>query len=239
MFSTQDQAVGNEEVDKSVAEIPGVYFIIENASFVVACLYKNYQILDSEEHVDFLRRKNMNFPDDHRPDIVHQALLAIMDSPLCLSGRVSAVFIRTDEGILIKVDPQGRIPETFGKFCNMMSELLQKSSIKSKGNEGRLFELIQNPVTQHLPVNSLKIGLSFNSPKAVKINDFVAANCDNHKSLVFVVDAMAHGKVDAMAHGKVDADYIDDFISVSGYPPNADTCLYRICDALESYWKIF
>lgn len=228
MFSTQDQAVGNEQVDKSVAELPGVYFIIEKASLVVAYLDKNCQILDSEENGDFLRTKNMN-PDDYRPDIVHQALLAIMSSPLCLAGRVSAIFIRTDEGILIKVDPQGRIPKTFGKFCNMMSELLQKSSIKSKGNEGRLLELIQNPVTQHLPVNSLKIGLSFNSPKTVQIRDFIAANCD--KSLVFVVGAMAHGKVDA--------DYIDDFISVSGYPPSAATCLYWICDALESNWKIF
>ncbi|XP_039687455.1 ribosomal RNA small subunit methyltransferase NEP1 [Medicago truncatula] len=110
-----------------------------------------------------------------------------------------------------------------------MVELLQKSSIKSKDNEGKLLKLIQNPVTQHLPANSLKIGLSFNSPKTVKIRDFVAANCD--KNLVFVVGAMPHGNIDA--------DYIDDFIPVSGYPPSADTCLYRICDALESNWKIF
>lgn len=75
------------------------------------------------------------------------------------------------------------------------------------------------------------VGLSFNSPKTVKISDFVAANCD--KSLVFVVsfckslytlyrwdyfcyfliDRCLLLQVGAMAHGKVDADYIDDFIS--------------------------
>ncbi|RHN82575.1 putative tRNA (pseudouridine(54)-N(1))-methyltransferase [Medicago truncatula] len=62
-------------------------------------------------------------PDDYRPDIVHQALLAILSSALCLAGRVSAIFIRTGEGILIKVDPQTRIPKTFGNFCNMMGKL--------------------------------------------------------------------------------------------------------------------
>jgi hypothetical protein len=40
MHSTQDQTVGYEEVDKSVAELPGVYFIIEKASLVMAYLDK-------------------------------------------------------------------------------------------------------------------------------------------------------------------------------------------------------
>jgi hypothetical protein len=40
MLSTQDQAVGNEEVDKSVVELPGVYFIIEKAPLVMAYLDK-------------------------------------------------------------------------------------------------------------------------------------------------------------------------------------------------------
>lgn len=168
-------------------------------------------------------------PYDFRPDIVHEALLQIMSSRLCMAGRLRAVFIRTDEGILIRVEPQTQIPKTLGSFCNMMAELLQKFSIKSKGNQGKLLRLIQNPVTDHLPVNSRKIGLSFSSSKTVQIRDYVnAANCA--ENLVFVVGAMAHGKIDA--------DYIDDLISVSGYPLSAGTCLRRICIALERKWKI-
>ncbi|XP_006595348.1 ribosomal RNA small subunit methyltransferase NEP1 [Glycine max] len=90
-----------------------------------------------------------------------------------------------------------------------MAELLQKFSIKSKGGHGKLLRLIQNPVTDHSPINSCKVGLSFSSQKTVQLRDYVSdANCN--ENLVFVVGAMAHGKIDA--------DYIDDLISVFGSP---------------------
>ncbi|KAK7392360.1 hypothetical protein VNO78_20796 [Psophocarpus tetragonolobus] len=232
---------------------------------VAAFVDKKYQILNPDEHASYLRRKYLN-PYDYRPEIVQEALLQIMSSRLCMAGRLRAVFIRTDEGILIRVEPQTLIPKTLGSFCNMMGnflysclyysiihpyswflsshpclsllkysinflvELLQKFSIKSKGGHGKkLLRLIQNPVTDHLPVNSRKVGLSFSSPKAVQISDYLSdANC--HENIVFVVGAMGHGKIDV--------DYIDDLISVSGYPLGAGTCLRRICIALERKWKI-
>ncbi|KAL1329864.1 hypothetical protein HN51_047049 [Arachis hypogaea] len=206
----------------------GIYFVLQNASLVAAYVGKRYQILNPDEHANFLRRKNKN-PYDYRPDIVHEALLQIMGSRLCMAGRVHGVFIKTDEGILIRVEPNTQIPKTLGSFCNMMAELLQKFSIKSKGNRGKLLRLIENPVTQHLPVNSRKIGLSVSSPKAVQINDYVAA-ANHDENLVFVVGAMAHGKIDA--------EYVDDLISVSALPLSAGTCLRRICVALERNQKI-
>ncbi|XP_057737619.1 uncharacterized protein LOC130954854 [Arachis stenosperma] len=206
----------------------GVYFVLEKASLVAAYVGKRYQILNPDEHANFLRRKNKN-PYDYRPDIVHEALLQIMGSRLCMAGRLRGVFIRTDEGILIRVEPNTQIPKTLGSFCNMMAELLQKFSIKSKGKRGKLLRLIENPVTQHLPVNSRKIGLSVSSPKAVQINDYLAA-ANQDENLVFVVGAMAHGKIDA--------EYVDDFISVSALPLSAGTCLRRICVALERNQKI-
>ncbi|KAI4297524.1 hypothetical protein L6164_037411 [Bauhinia variegata] len=230
----------DEENDNSVVELPGiplgphrqsskngVYFILEKASLVLAHVGKKYQILNPDEHGNFMRKKNMN-PYDFRPDIVHEALLQIMSSRLCMASRLRAVFIKTDEGILIRVEPQTHMPKTLGSFCNM-AELLQKFSIKSKGSQGKLLMLIQNPVTHHLPVNSLKIGLSFSSPKAVQLRDYVSAT-NGDENLVFVVGAMAHGKIDA--------DYIDDLISVSAYPLSAGTCIRRICIALERNWKI-
>ncbi|MED6222404.1 hypothetical protein PIB30_064103 [Stylosanthes scabra] len=206
----------------------GVYFVLEKASLVAAYVGKRYQILNPDEHANFLQRNNKN-PYDYRPDIVHEALLQIMGSRLCMAGRIHGVFIRTDEGILIRVEPNTQIPKTLGSFCNMMAQLLQKFSIKSKGNRGKLLRLIENPVTQHLPVNSRKIGLSVSSPKAVQINDYLAA-ANHDENLVFVVGAMAHGKIDA--------EYVDDLISVSALPLSAGTCLRRICVALERNQKI-
>lgn len=47
-------------------------------------------------------------------------------------------------------------------FTIVEAQLLQKLSIKAKGKGGKLLRLVENPVTQYLPVNSLKIGESGN-----------------------------------------------------------------------------
>lgn len=206
----------------------GAIFVLEKASLVLAHVGKRYQILSSDEHAGFLRRKNLN-PYDYRPDIVHEALLEIMDSRLRMAGRLKAIYIRTDDGALIKVEPNALIPRSLKEFCNMMAELRQKFSIKAAGNKGKLLRLLKNPVTQYLPVNSRKIGLSCSSEKAVNLRDYVSGigSCDD---VVFVVGAMAHGRIEC--------DYMEDLISVSHLHLSAAVCLSCICIAMERKWGI-
>ncbi|KAF6140713.1 hypothetical protein GIB67_035140 [Kingdonia uniflora] len=186
---------------------PGIIFIFEKASLVPAYVGKTYQILTSDDHANFLRRKKMN-PYNYRPDIIHNALLEIMDSTIYKAGRVQGIYVRTEKGVLIKIQPRTRIPRTFRSFCSMMLELLQKLSIKAKGRREKLLRLIENPVTQHLPVNSFKIGLSHSAQKVVRLKDYVGAVNDD-TNLVFVVGAMAHGKIEC--------EYADDVISGKGW----------------------
>ncbi|KAH7518307.1 hypothetical protein FEM48_Zijuj09G0157500 [Ziziphus jujuba var. spinosa] len=122
------------------------------------------------------------------------ALRKIFDSQLCMAGRIEAVYIKIDEGILVKAEPNVNIPESLEKFCAMMSQLLQKLSIKGKGKGGKLLRVVKNPVTQYLPVNPLKIGLSYSSQNKADLQDYV-------------------GAVGAMAHGSFDSDYTDDLIA--------------------------
>lgn len=51
-----------------------------------------------------------------------QALLQITGSRLCMAGGVEAVYIKTVQGVLIKVEPHTHIPKTLGPFCAMMCE---------------------------------------------------------------------------------------------------------------------
>ena len=51
-------------------------------------------------------------------------------------------------------------------------------------------QVIKNPVTDHLPTGSLKVGTSFHADEIVDIKSF-----GKDKPVVFVVGAMAHGKV--------------------------------------------
>ncbi|KAI9121398.1 hypothetical protein K1719_008431 [Acacia pycnantha] len=205
-----------------------VIFVLERASLEVAKVGKSYQILNSDDHANFLRKHNRN-PADYRPDIIHQALLMILDSPLNKAGRVQAVYVRTEKGVLFEVKPHVRVPRTFKRFAGVMLQLLQKLSITAVGKRDKLLRVIKNPVTQHLPLDSRKIGLSYSSQKLVDMNDYVTTIPTN-MTPVFVVGAMAHGKVET--------DYTDEFIAISGYPLSAAYCLTRICAALEGKWKI-
>ncbi|KAK2416717.1 ribosomal RNA small subunit methyltransferase NEP1 [Trifolium repens] len=230
-----EQSNNNELVGIPIAppteknsEKPGVIFILEKASLEVAKVGKTYQLLNSDEHANFLRKNNKN-PGDYRPDICHQALLSILDSPLNKAGRLKVVYIRTEKGVLIEVKPYVRIPRTFKRFAGVMLELLQKLSISAAGQRDKLLRTIKNSVTQYLPINSRKAGLSFSSEKLVNMKDYLSTIPSN-LDLVFVVGAMAHGKIET--------DYTEDYIAVSGYPLSAAYCIARICNSIEGKWNI-
>ncbi|TYJ04878.1 hypothetical protein E1A91_A12G124200v1 [Gossypium mustelinum] len=206
----------------------GVIFVLEKASLEVAKVGKSFQLLNSDDHANFLRKNNKN-PADYRPDITHQALLSILDSPVNKAGRLQAVYVRTEKGVLFEVKPHVRIPRTYKRFSGIMLQLLQKLNITAVGKREKLLRVIKNPVTNYFPVNSRKIGFSYSSDKLVKMRKYVDAVGDD-VNLVFVVGAMAHGKIEV--------DYIDDFIAISGYPLSAAMCIARITEALADKWSI-
>lgn len=121
-----------------------------------------------------------------------QAVLAILDSPLAKAGRLQALYVKTEKGVLFEIKPHVRIPRTFKRFCGLMCklqdncnqsldvtvlwwnfhsqltlafvfavQLLQKLSITAVGKREKLLNVIKNPVTRHLPVNSRRIGENF------------------------------------------------------------------------------
>ncbi|GJM90910.1 hypothetical protein PR202_ga07235 [Eleusine coracana subsp. coracana] len=207
---------------------PGAIFVLERACLEVGKVGKTMQILNSDDHANYLRKQGCN-PADYRPDIIHQALLAIFDSPLTKAGRLQAVYVRTEKGVLFEIKPHVRMPRTFKRFCGLMSQLLQKLSITAVGKREKLLNVIKNPVTRYLPVGARKIGLSYSAEKSVNLFDYVAKSSDD-ETLVFVVGAMAHGKIDK--------EYSDDYIQICNYPLSAACCLNRICSALEQKWRI-
>ncbi|XP_072986034.1 uncharacterized protein [Typha latifolia] len=226
-----DEMVGLPVVARPIDDArkqKGVIFVLEKASLEVGKVGKNFQILNSDDHANYLRKQNRN-PADYRPDIIHQALLAIFDSPLTKAGRLQAVYVKTEKGVLFEIKPYVRMPRTFKRFCGLMSQLLQKLSITAVGKREKLLNVIKNPVSRYLPLNSRKIGLSYSAERSVNLFDYVAAASDDI-NLVFVVGAMAHGMIDK--------ENMEDFISICNYPLSAACCLNRICSALEQKWNI-
>lgn len=234
---TTDQEMPEEEpsafpkaaaVAGQADEEAGVVFVLEKASLEAGKVGKTYQLLNCDDHAHFLRKHKLD-PAKYRPDIVHQALLAILDSPLNKAGRLKALYVKTDKNVLIQVNPHIRIPRTFKRFCGLMVQLLQKLSIRATNGPDKLLRVVKQPVTRHLPLGARRVGMSFSAPKVVQLREYIAAT-GSKSSLVFVIGAMAHGKIEA--------DYIDDLVSVSEYPLSAACCIGRICNALEQHYKI-
>jgi rRNA small subunit pseudouridine methyltransferase Nep1 len=85
-----------------------------------------YTLLNCDDHQGILAKTGRDIA-DARPDITHQCLLTLLDSPLNKAGRLQ-VYIHTAKGILIEVNPHVRIPRTFKRFSGLMGAFLNFTS---------------------------------------------------------------------------------------------------------------
>jgi hypothetical protein len=77
-----------------------------------------YTLLNCDDHQGILAKTGRDIA-DARPDITHQCLLTLLDSPLNKAGLLQ-VYIHTAKGTLIEVNPHVRIPRTFKRFSGLM-----------------------------------------------------------------------------------------------------------------------
>mgnify|MGYP000518009903 CR=1 FL=1 len=67
--------------------------------------------------------------EEFRPDLVHQSLLAILDSVCNKQGKVKVFMITRRGQHIIEVNPEIRIPRTFKRFSGLIAQLLTKGKI--------------------------------------------------------------------------------------------------------------
>lgn len=82
----------------------------------------SFELLNCDDHINIMRRNNKD-PGSIRPDITHQSLLMLFDSPLNRAGLLQ-VYIHTHKNVLIEINPQTRIPRTFKRFGGLMGKIL-------------------------------------------------------------------------------------------------------------------
>ncbi|PPQ83646.1 hypothetical protein CVT25_006252 [Psilocybe cyanescens] len=187
-----------------------------------------YTLLNCDDHQGILAKTGRDIA-DARPDITHQCLLTLLDSPLNKAGLLQ-VYIHTARGVLIEVNPHVRIPRTFKRFSGLMVQLLHKLSIRGVNGPEKLLKVVKNPVTDHLPPNTIKLTLSCDAPTQ-RLSKYLPTLPSTHNIAVFV-GAMARGKDDF-----ADA-YVDEKIGISAYPLSASVACGKFCCALEELWDI-
>lgn len=187
-----------------------------------------YALLNCDDHQGLLRKMGRDIS-EARPDITHQCLLTLLDSPINKAGKLQ-VYIITAKGVLVEVNPSVRIPRTFKRFSGLMVQLLHKLSIRSVNSEEKLLKVIKNPITDHLPTKCRKITLSYDA-QVVKPKDYIETLAED-ESLCIFVGAMARGR-DNFAD-----EFVDEKIGVSEYPLSASVACSKICHGAEDAWNI-
>ncbi|KAI8353222.1 Alpha/beta knot methyltransferase [Blakeslea trispora] len=211
-----------------------VVIVLENASLEAARVNplrndSKMQLLNCDEHQSVLKRLGRDIA-DARPDIVHQCLLTLLDSPLNKSGHLE-VYIHTAKGVVIRINPACRIPRTIKRFSGLMVQLLERGSISSDiEGHTKLLEIIPPPVSQYLPPNARKIALSWNAPK-VRLYHFFK-EVTQGRPVVVAVGAMAKGP-DTFAD-----EYVTEKIGISSYALSASVACGKVCCAFEDLWDI-
>jgi rRNA small subunit pseudouridine methyltransferase Nep1 len=193
---------------------------------------KRIELVNCDDHKKLLQTAGKEFS-RFRPDIVHQCLLTLLDSPLNKAGKL-IVYIHTEQNVLIEVSPMLRVPRTFKRFSGLMVELLQKHKIKAAGSQDYLLKVIANPIQKYLPAGAVKVGLSVGG-RLISAPG-VAKEYAEKKQVVFVIGAVSHD--DPVKEPKYGADYVEELVSVSNFSLSAACCCGKLCEAYEQLWEI-
>lgn len=190
---------------------------------------KTYVLLNSMTHHNLIKNSGHDV-EEYRPDITHQCLMMLQDSPLNKRGLLN-VFIRTADNQLISVHPQLSVPRLYDQFAALMVMLLVNRKVKARENSTNLISIIKNNLDDILPPGSHKIGLSVNGEK-LSIEELITTTKMVHAAIpvVFFVGAVA--KSDPAAK----CELCERRICISDSPLSAANCCGKICDTLESLW---
>mmetsp|Transcript_6777 Transcript_6777/g.9894 ORF Transcript_6777/g.9894 Transcript_6777/m.9894 type:complete len:269 (-) Transcript_6777:53-859(-) len=195
-----------------------------------------YELLNCDDHRDLCRKKLKKDPNVYRPDILHQELLALMDSPLNKAGLLK-IYMHTAKHVLIELNPATRIPRTFKRFAGLMVQLLHKMKIKANGESTTLLKVVKNPFSQHLPAGTRCYGFSCEGELYSPISlakTFVPPSPEKCETpICFVLGAMSTGHITINDHP-----YIEKMISISEYPLSGAAALSRIMGGIEHHWGI-
>ncbi|KXS22213.1 Nep1-domain-containing protein [Gonapodya prolifera JEL478] len=193
-----------------------------------------YTLLNCDDHQNILRKTGRDIA-DFRPDIAHQCLLTLLDSPLNKAGLLQ-VFVHTAGNVLIEINPSVRIPRTYKRFAGLMVQLLHKLSIRSTSSPEKLMKVIRNPVADHLPPGCVKVSLSPDATLTAAnhlASDLVASNPES--SIAFFIGAFARGpdEFESMAGCAVDRK-----VSISNYNLSASVTCGKVVGGFEDVWGV-
>jgi rRNA small subunit pseudouridine methyltransferase Nep1 len=215
-----------------------VIIILEGATLELGSLRKNPKLLNCDEHYKIIKSMKKKL-DEFRPDIIHQCLLNLFDSPLNKVGLLQ-VYLHTNKNILIEINPKTRMPRTFKRFSGLFTQLLLKNEIKASDTNETLMKVINTKIKDLIDKNTPKILLSAKG-RLIDIDTYIKNLCtsldegkdkDKDKNICFIIGTNPKGEIDSFIK------YNDDCISLSSFDLDSNIVCAKICSSFEKVWDI-
>ena len=210
--------------------------VLEGATLELGSLKKDPKLLNCDEHYKIIKSMKKKL-DEFRPDIIHQCLLNLFDSPLNKVGLLQ-VYIHTNKNILIEINPKTRMPRTFKRFSGLFTQLLLKNEIKASDTDETLMKVINSKIENILDKNTPKILLSAKG-RLIDIDTYIK-NLDlsiqgeklKPNNICFIIGTNPKGEIDPLIR------YNDDCISLSSFDLDSNVVCAKICSSFEKVWDI-
>ncbi|KAF4681872.1 18S rRNA pseudouridine methyltransferase [Perkinsus olseni] len=251
--SSRSDALVGHTVDEAKALIPRtpeekttgqrLVVVLEKAALEVVQVKGKYELLNSDDHKNILAKSGKDIS-SYRPDITHQCLMMLLDSPLNKAGKL-LIYVHTMNNVLIEVSPALRMPRTFKRFSGLIVELLNKNKIRAANSSEILMKVIANPVQKYLPAGGITCGLSVDGrlltcPQWLKSHDETKDSKGrcliDTVPVTVVIGAVAHGE--PCSEPRFGADYVEETIAISNHGLSAAICCAKLTCALEDRWGV-
>ena len=222
----------NEKYNLSKKIKKKIIIILEGATLELGSLKKNPQLINCDEHYKIIKSMKKKL-EEFRPDIVHQCLLNLFDSPLNKVGLLT-VYIHTNKNILIEINPKTRMPRTFKRFSGLFTQLLLKNEIKASDTNEVLMKVINSDINKIIGKNISKILLS-SKGRLIDIETYcknLITVGDENNNICFIIGANPKGDIDSSIK------YYDDLISLSSFDLDSNIVCAKICNSLEKVLDI-
>ncbi|SBT75854.1 ribosomal RNA small subunit methyltransferase NEP1, putative [Plasmodium ovale] len=190
-----------------------------------------YELANNTKHKQILKEKDEQNIKNYRPDILHQCLIHLLESPLNKYGMLQ-IYVKTHDNQLFYISSHLKIPKTYNQFESLMVTFLRKYKIKANEKNIYLLKIIKNDFNNILPANGKKIGLSVKGRK-VNFSEYVQNFKNEHVPITFFIGAVAY------SNPVMNVENLDESISISEFSLSAATCCSSVCAEFENLWNLF
>jgi len=176
--------------------------------------------------------------------IVHECLMALLDSPLNKSGHL-LIYISTGYDVVVEVHPSMRVPRLFSKFTSMVEELMRMGNIVGPGDVS-LMRVLRTSIDKVLPESARRYALTVQGRSRTLRNIAEDPRTSSTSSTMpapegsdLVVFAVGASDGDAIAETNCASGYTQEKVSVCPWGLRSQCVCQMVCHEFENAWGVY